>query len=125
MKSLSRQAPRPRRVASSPFYPRVLGLGALALVAAACGGSVDVGHSTGEGAGNVVTTSGTTMPPYTTSTNVAGSGGQGGEGAYGGAGGTNWGGGLSGDMPDPYDGGTGAQGGAGAGGAGGSADSGS
>jgi hypothetical protein len=113
MKSLSRQAPRPRRLHSSPSYPRALGLGALALVAAACGGSVDVAGANGAGAGNVVTTSGTTAPPYTTSTNVAGAGGYGGEGAYGGAGGTNWGGGLSGDMPDPYDGGTGAMGGAG------------
>ena len=126
MSTLTKQAPRPRRSRAVPTYPRCLGLGALALVAAACGGSVDVPRGeSGEGAGYSVTTSGTTSEPYTTTSNVGGSGGQGG---YAGAGGTNWGGGLSGDMPDPYDGGPGGAGGStgvGGAGVGGAADSGS
>jgi hypothetical protein len=130
MTTLTKQAPRPRRSRVLPSYPRCIGLGAMALVAAACGGSVDVRGETGAGAGSIVTTtsSGTTMPPYTTTTNVGGSGG---EGGYAGAGGTNWGGGLSGDIAEPYDGGVAGSAGAGGStgiggaGAGGAADSGS
>jgi hypothetical protein len=76
MTTLKQQAARPRAQHRSPQYPRVVGMGLFALVAA-CGGSVEGPDATGPGGGTTIVQGG-----------AGGVGGSHSEGA--------WGGGLSG-----------------------------
>lgn len=106
MAKLRQLPPRPRRARRAPAYPRCLGLGVIALLAA-CGGSVE------DGSGDETSgTGGATTTGSPTTTQVGGNGGAGGEGAAAGEGGAGgevhqggWGGGLDGMSADPFGGG--------------------
>ena len=97
--TLKRQAARPRAQRRSPHYPRAIGLGLFALVAA-CGGSVDGPDESDPGGSTTVVQGG-----------AGGVGGDVSQGAYG-----AWGGGPSGFAEGAYGGGI-ATGGADVGGA--------
>ncbi len=122
MANLSKSPAVPRRRRPRPSYPRCVGLGVVALVAA-CGGSVQVsgeGDEGGNGGSSTGAIAGGMPPPFD-----AGPGGMAGAGAGGNnQGGGHEGGHILGDMPDPWDGGAGGVGGAGGSGQAGGLDGG-